>query len=62
MTVLNFDFSLRIAGTVPCGKPEEPFDDIRAEEGEHFFPTSGFASTHDLSGGGERGFDDRGGV
>lgn len=41
MTVLNFDFSLRIAGTVPCGRPEQPFGDIHAEEGEHFFRQAG---------------------
>lgn len=41
MTVLNFDTTLRIAGTVRCGTPEHPFDDIRADEGEYFFHHAG---------------------
>lgn len=41
MDVINFDFTMRIAGSVPCGIPEHPFGDIRADEGEYFFRHAG---------------------
>lgn len=41
MTVLNFDMTMPVVGTVPCGNPEHPFDDIRAGDRECFFQQAG---------------------